>query len=471
MRENIILILADQLRASSLSHASRFGANTPNIDRMAEEGFRFTNSVSVYPICVPARFSMFQGSYPHSRFIPGIEWRISPAERTVAHDVNEAGYQSCYIGKWHLYGGHGVLPGHTARKANRTAVPRAFQGGFTHWRGFDVANAPFDTCYFVDDDPEPKRLNGFQTDGLTDLAIEQIRTLSRGGSPFFLVLSVEPPHFPLDVKQEDLDRVCLREELPDNFLSATRALCLADSRAQEDREALIAYRRRYDALVENFDRNVGRLQQVLRELGLEASTNLILTSDHGQMEGAHSIRNIRKSYPFSESVDVPLIICGPAVPKGSRGNSSDTPVSTLDIVPTICQLAGTRAQESQGRMLSGSSLVPMLSGEKLERDSVYFEYCHDLRASSPFHGTYWRGVRTEEWTYIVRGDAEGSSPWYLFDRKKDPYELDNLIDDQEYRSQAVRLHGLLVEHHRDSGDHFVLSGAYGYRGANEWIGV
>jgi len=183
-RPNILIILSDQLRRDALGIYGDPNISTPNIDRLAEEGVRFQNACSTYPVCVPFRFTLMTGEYAHSRFIPAIEWRMSPAERTLADEFNEAGYHTIYVGKWHLYGGSGHLPKHYPKKANKTPVPRMHRGRWQKWLGFEIANNPFDTDYFEDDDPTPRPLNKYQTDGLFDLTMEYLEKNLKSDKPY-----------------------------------------------------------------------------------------------------------------------------------------------------------------------------------------------------------------------------------------------------------------------------------------------
>ena len=101
---------------------------------------------------------------------------------TLADEFNEAGLETIYVGKWHLYGNHLHMPGYGAQRVNREPVPPLFQGRWKHWRGFELRNKPFDTCYFVDDDPTPHPIDGYQTDGLFDIAMEQMRQQGQRGA-------------------------------------------------------------------------------------------------------------------------------------------------------------------------------------------------------------------------------------------------------------------------------------------------
>ena len=215
-RPNILIILSDQLRRQALGCYGDRDARTPNIDRLAGEGVRFRNSCSTYPICVPFRFTFMTGEYAHTRLVPGIEWAMSPAERTMADEFNEAGYETVWIGKWHLDGGHGRMG--SARQCGLTPVRPTHQGRWQRWFGFELRNDPFDTYYFIDDDPRRTRSTGIRPtavrpgDGL-------LSGEGRDGSkPFCMCISVEPPHDPF-VALDELQRAWeAREiELPGNF--------------------------------------------------------------------------------------------------------------------------------------------------------------------------------------------------------------------------------------------------------------
>lgn len=262
---NLLIIMADQLRRASLPMYGDPNLQTPHLDALARSGVRFTQACSTYPICVPARFTFMTGETAHSRFVPAIEWRMSPAETTMADYFNAAGYHTCYIGKWHLHGGHGLLPGHTVEKTNQTPVPPSHQGRWQKWLAFDVANNPWKTRYFEDDDPQPKPLPGYQTDGLTDLAIDYLQNRPDEGDPFCCVLSVEPPHFPMAAPPELEEKWLGKEiELPENFLCQDAMPAPGAKIGAEDRAAALRHIQLYYAMVENLDQNVGRLLKALR---------------------------------------------------------------------------------------------------------------------------------------------------------------------------------------------------------------
>lgn len=140
VQPNIIVIFPDQLRRDALSCNGDPNVKTPHIDLLAQSGAKFQNACSVHPVCVPARFCLLTGQYPHTRMIPTIGWRMSPSEHTIALDLNEAGYESCYVGKWHLYGGAAKGSIEHRRKIGTTYIPPEYRGGFQRWRGFEFRN-------------------------------------------------------------------------------------------------------------------------------------------------------------------------------------------------------------------------------------------------------------------------------------------------------------------------------------------
>lgn len=464
---NILVIFSDQLRRDALGCYGNLDIETPHIDALARDGVRFNNACATYPICVPFRFTLMTGMYAHSRFVPGIEYRMSPAETTLADGYNAAGYHTVYVGKWHLYGGHAHLPGHPARKANLTPVPREHQGRWQKWLGFEVANQPFDTYYFEDDDPTPRHINGYQTDGLFNLTMDYLRSLDRG-QPFACVLSVEPPHFPLEAPEANLAKWRNREvTLPPNY--RFEDMYPGNGPTVEDitDDELIEQRKTYYAMIENLDANVGQLRRFLHDEGLAENTIIVLMSDHGQMDGAHNLRATRKSEPYEESIGVPLIVVDPRHPQ-RRDVALTPPTCTEDLFPTLLGLVGITPDIS----LPGSNLTPLIQGdsEALPRAGILLEFVHDLRTQPYFyHDRYWRGFRTERYKYTVIGDATtGGQPWQFFDLQQDPYEMHNLIDSPAARDEITRLHGLMRQRMIDTGDHYVLAPAWGMDGLNLW---
>jgi arylsulfatase A-like enzyme len=444
---NVLMIVADQLRRSALSCYGDPNVATPAIDELAASGARFDAASATYPVCVPSRFTLMTGEYAHTRFIPSIEWRMSPAERTLADEFNDAGYDTAYFGKWHLHGGFGVLPGHNVVKASRTPIPRPFQGRWQRFVGFDICNDPFDTYCFVDDDPTPRPIDGYQTDALFDQVIDYVRRPRT--RPFAAVLSVEPPHPLFTAPEPYLERwrgrpVELRENVDLSRTYKTRGPHSQD---------LLDDLRVYYAMVENLDDNVRRLTDALDD-----DTAVVLWSDHGELLGSHGL--LAKQHPYEESVGVPLIVAGPGIPS----TVIDDPVCTEDLFPTLLGLAGLRPRDPK----PGLDLTPRIRDEQLGREGVLLEFVAELRPAMVYHEETWRALRTRDAKYTVLGGARGGDPWQFFDLRADPYEQRNLIGDPAREGEIAHHHRLLRERLAETYDHYVLAPAYGCAGLNEW---
>jgi arylsulfatase A-like enzyme len=449
---NLIVVLCDQLRRQAIGCYGDADAVTPHIDRLASDGVRFVNSCSTYPICVPFRFTMMTGHYAHTRLVPGIEWRMSPAERTLADEFNEAEYETVYIGKWHLDGGHGRMG--SAEQTNLTPVRRPYQGRWQKWLGFELRNGPHDTWYFEDDDPTPKRIDGYQTDGLFDLAMDHLRNGRDKSKPFHLLLSVEPPHPPYEAPT-DLEAAWVDRDiqLPPNFR--------ADS--DETRARLIAQRRTYYAMIENLDSNVERLRRFLIDERLEQNTIVVFLSDHGELLGAHGL--VSKQQPFEESVGMPLIVFDPRQPDRA-GSVIYEPTCTEDLFPTFLGLAGLQPRDQlPGRDLSG---LVAGSQDDLSRPGVLLEFVAELRERQPFYDEVWRGFRSRRFKYTVKGDKNGAQPWQLFDLETDPYEMTNLVDDPAHLDTVAEHHKWLRQRMEETLDPLALAPAFGQSTWNRW---
>lgn len=463
---NLLVVMADQLRRQALGAYGDPNVSTPHIDGLASSGVRFDRACSTYPVCVPFRFSLMTGEYAHSRSVPAIEWRLSPAERTLAHEFNDAGYETIYVGKWHLYGGMGGVlpnkpPGFTSVKANRTPVPREHRGGWQKWLAFEVGGHSFDTCYFEDDDPIPRPITSYQTDGLFDLAMNHLGSGRDATRPFCCVVSVEPPHNPYLAPESYVRRWRDREP----HLRANVETPARQAGAEQQVDELLEDHRGYYAMIENLDDNVGRMVQFLRERNLADDTVIIVLSDHGDLLGSHGILSKYKQYPYEESVGIPLIVHDPRSPS-RHGTALPDAVATEDLYPTLLGLAGL----TPSRPKPGADLAPLVRGELagLDRPGVLLEFVSEYRKAAPFHEQTWRAFCSARYKYVVLGDAAGGEPWLFFDLEMDPYEQVNLIDDPGYKDEITEHHRLLRERMLSTGDHYVLKPAYGFDGLNDW---
>lgn len=467
---NIVVVLVDQMRRDALSCAGDPNVRTPNIDALAARGMRFTAANSTFPACVPFRFSLLTGQYAHSRNVPALGYRLSPAERTLGEAVAAQGYATAYIGKWHLYSAYGVSGGLSLSQTARTPIPASHRRGFAYWRGFELRNDFFDTWVFSDDNPEPEHLEGHQTDALFDKAFQYIEQDRPQDAPFFLMLSVEAPHPPFMATPEHLARVQARgpwqprpntdigaiEFFPPEWYDPTGPAGAIDP--SDPASVARVFERNmqaYTAMIEQIDDQMGLLEACLMRTGLLQDTIVVFLSDHGELAGSH--RQLGKAQPWEESVGVPLIAAGPAI---VQGRTTGIPVGTEDLFPTFLGMAG-----SSDKTLPGLDLAPFLKGaSEPERDSVLLEFVTETRVGRGYYDETWRGIRTRQYKYTVLGDRSGARPWQLFDLLADPFEQNDLVDDPAAYAVAADLHRQLRALLVDSGDDYALAPAFGEPG-------
>jgi len=472
-RPNLIVVLADQLRRHALGSEGDSNLRTPHLDRMAREGVAFTGASSSYPACVPFRFSLLTGEYAHSRNVPALGYRLSPAERTLGEAIGELGYATAYVGKWHLYSAYGVTGGLTLSQANRTPIPRSHRRGFDHWRGFELRNHFYDTWYFADDDPVPQRVEGYQTDGLFALAFRYLERERPPGRPFFLVLSIEAPHPPFMAPAPYVERLARRGPLvlrpnvdpggitffPPEWHEASNPGGRVDPADPESvRRVFTANMQAYYAMIEAIDDAMGRLAEVLRGAGLAESTIVLFLADHGELGGSHGL--LGKGEPYEESIAIPLLAHSAGRDLVAGGRRLDVPVGTEDLFATLCGLAGAPVPPRGPRL----DLAPVIRGTAAPpaRDGVLLEFVAEVRAARGYHDRTWRGIRTRRHKYTVLGDRAGARPWQLFDLAEDPFEQRNLVADPACAGVAHDLHARLAALLDETEDDYALAPAFGH---------
>ena len=441
-RPNLIWIFGDQHRAQALSCNGDPNLATPNIDRMSTEGVNFTSAVSGFPLCCPYRAALLTGRYPHLT-VPGHEYRLDPAQPTVASVFNQAGYHTAYFGKWHLDGFH-----EREGRAALHIIPPDRRGDFDTWVGYENNNSQWDSWVHggSGEDAFQYRLPGYETDALTGLLLDYLHQRANQPAgpendpqPFFAVLSVQPPHDPYVAPAEWMARhtpanVTLRPNVP----NIARVTDLA-------RRELAGYY----AMIENLDWNVGRILQALDETGLRQNTHVIFFSDHGDMHGSHG--QFRKTAPWEEAVRVPFIISGHVPQYVNSVGRYPLPINHVDVAPTSLGLCGLPTPDwMQGADYSGYRLRG--KAQPSQPDSAYLQLVvptgHHHSVDRP-----WRGVVTRDgWKYVV---LEGQ-PLMLFNLNEDPYELANLALNPVYRAERRQLQDRLAAWIHDTGDQFTL---------------
>lgn len=416
--KNIIYILSDEHRGQAMSHAGDPNVKTPNMDRLAREGVSFTSACANCPICTPSRGTIFSGRHAHAGPIQGFFDVYKTSAPSIATHLRGQGYHTAYIGKWHLGQVRDQIPplvrehpGEYLGNCQRT--PERHRAGFQDWFGFENLNQHFASYYYKGSDINPTKVEGYETDGLTNLAIEYISQYERK-EPLFLTLSVTPPHFPL-VAPEEWKR----------FDPAT--LELRPNVRAEDEPEMRECLANYYAMIENLDYNIGRLLKTIRETPGFEDTLVVYFSDHGDLMGSHGLQS-RKEFPCEEAVRIPAIFhdptCIPA--QGTR----DELFSLVDLLATTCGAAGLPVPAySQGRDFS-----PALRGEPFEGpEDVLLEMVANPRWDLSFID--WRAIRTREWKYAYYESGHEE----LFNLARDPYELEDVAASEPAQRAHMRL--------------------------------
>lgn len=404
---HIIYILSDEHSAFATGYMGEPNLRTPQLDRLAREGVAFERAYANTPICTPSRGTIFSGRHAHAGPVQHFFDVYKASAPSTATYLRDAGYHTAYFGKWHM----GVVRDQMspAVRQNPDAYPEInyfrrtpeyHRGGFQDWYAFELNDAHFNLSYYEQRDVNPVQKEGYQTDVLTEMALDYLQAYDRE-EPLFLVLSIEPPHFPLEAPAAFLRFDPETLQTRPNFVDSPGM-----------RQSLAAYY----AMVENLDWNIGRMLQGLSNLPrFERNTLVVYFADHGEFMGSHGVIE-RKEYPHEESVRIPAIFHWPEqIPaQGLRGEL----FSLVDMLPTTLGLVGLPIPRYvQGRDFSVACRGQPFSGPA----QVLLEMSNNPRWSLDFLD--WRAIVTERWkyTYFETGHE------LLFDLQQDPYELENLV--------------------------------------------
>jgi arylsulfatase A-like enzyme len=444
----MIFVFADQLRSQSVGCYGAAAPATPQIDRLAAEGARFTHAISTYPVCSPFRAMLMTGLYPFRNGMVCNDLPLRHGVPSVAQALNDAGYHTAYIGKWHLDG-----------RGREAYIPPDRRLGFRHWMVLECTHNYHKSPYFAGDSEQRRIWDGYDAVAQTRAAQEYIRG-REGGQPFALFLSWGPPHDPYLAPEEYMRRfkpeevelrpnvaeraiadamfTDQRSRLPDIYQPLRRRMRAWLDDVQAVRQSLAGYH----AAIECLDDLIGDLRRTLDERGVLDNTILVFSSDHGDQLGSH--RTFGKDMPFEESISIPFIVRFP--PKVRAGTVTDALLSPVDIMPTLLALAGVPCPRVDGLDLSGAAT----GHDGPRRDAVLLMHltpiCNAWLANAM---DAWRGVRDHRYTYARHDDG---APWLLYDNHADPFQLRNLVADPAHEAIRRRLDARVNDLLRDAGD-------------------
>lgn len=424
---NFVFILVDDLGWADVkcNYPESF-YDTPNIDKLAASGVRFTNAYSANPVCSPSRAAILTGKHPNrvdiTDWIPGNDPKVRPLlgpqdrdnlaleEITIAEKLKEKGYKTGFFGKWHL-GGEGFYP--------------EYQGFDVNIGGHDKGSPPGG---YYSPYNNPKLADGPKGEYLTDrLTTESIKFISENKeNPFFLYLAFYTVHTPIQASKKHIE----------TYLAKRKTLGLDSVPHRKEGDGwtkLVQENADYASMVAAMDENVGRVIETLKEQGLDKNTWIIFTSDNGGLSTLYrknaptSNDGLRagKGWCYEGGIRVPLVIDGPGIKE--RGSISNEPVIGMDYFTTILNLAGIEHEDNDG-----VNLVPLLTeGKALERDELFWHYPH-------YHGSAWKpgsAIRKGDWKYIVYYEDNSEE---LYNLNDDPGETTDLINDLPQKAEELR---------------------------------
>ncbi|MBM4087977.1 MAG: sulfatase [Planctomycetes bacterium] len=452
-RPNVLFLISDDLN-NFLGCYGDSRAKTPNIDKLAARGVRFERAYCTFPLCGPSRNSMLTGLYPNSTGILAnaqIFRQTIPAHASLPQAFRRAGYFAARIGKLYHYNvpnsvgtnGHDD-PASWELELNPAGVDRLEEQPHI----FSLRPGSFGGTLSWYASP---RGDADHTDGLHAADAEWVleRCARRKDRPFFLAVGFFRPHTPYVAPKVPYfgwypaDEMPLVENVKEDQADMPAA-ALGSYKTEQD--ALTDELRRqcvqaYYASISFMDAQVGRVVDALQRLGLADNTIIVFTSDHGYHMGEHGLW--QKMSLFEESARVPLLIVAPGV--GREGAVAQSPVSHLDLYPTLCALAGVAGPANlQGQSLAAMLAEPDTPGRGWALTQVTRGAVVRPRQGDPVDKRFFGyTLRTPRWRFTEWD--EGRQGRELYDHDSDPRELDNLAEKPEHAATVVELAALLHE--------------------------
>jgi arylsulfatase A-like enzyme len=421
-RPNVVVFFTDQQRWDSTGIHDNPLDLTPNFDRAAMEGTHLSRSFTCQPVCGPARSCLQTGLYATTTgcFRNGIP--LPEDSRTLAHYFRDAGYDTGYIGKWHLASG------------DREPVPPKQRGGYDYWfaaNALEFTSDAYDTVMY-DNGDEAVKLPGYRVDALTDAAIRYVD--EHREDPFYLFLSFLEPHHQ-NHRDDYPAPTGYRERYEGRWIPPDLAALGGSAHRQLGG---------YWGMVKRLDEAFGRMLDALSSLGMLEDTIVLFTSDHGCHFKTRNAEYKRSCH--DASTRVPTVLLGPGFRGGGR---IEEPVSLIDLPPTLLDAAGLPVPEE----MQGRSVVPLARGESEGWPEEVFVQISESQVG--------RAVRTRRWKYSVAAiDADGwedsGSDRYteecLYDLLADPYELNNLVGLESHREVAEVMRARLLRRMVEAGE-------------------
>ncbi|EOU1683526.1 arylsulfatase [Clostridium perfringens] len=452
MKPNIVLMMVDQMRGDCLGVNGNEFIETPNLDMMAAEGYNFENAYTAVPSCIASRAAILTGmsqkSHGRVGYEDGVSWNY---ENTIASEFSKAGYHTQCIGKMHVYpernlcGFHNIMLHdgylHFARNKEGKASTQIEQcDDYLKWfrekkgHNVDLIDIGLDCNSWVSR-PWGYEENLHPTNWVVNESIDFLRRRDPS-KPFFLKMSFVRPHSPLDPPKFYFD-MYKDEDLPDALMGDWANKEDEENRGKDincikgiiNKKALKRAKAAYYGSITHIDHQIGRFLIALSEYGELNNTIFLFVSDHGDMMGDHNW--FRKGIPYEGSSRVPFFIYDPGnLLKGKKGKVFDEVLELRDIMPTLLDFAHISIPNS----VEGLSLKDLIE----ERDYTWREYIHGEHSFGEDSNHYIVTKRDKFLWFSQRGEEQ------YFDLEKDPKELTNLINSEEYKERIDYLRKILI---------------------------
>lgn len=459
-RPNILFLMTDQMQGRVLD--PEHPCQTPNLDRLAKRGIRFSHAYTPNAVCSPARASLMTGLLPHNHGVTDVTHCVDPDQSCLRTDkphwaqrLRDVGYETAYFGKWHVersgdmdrFGwsidgtmGSPLFEEHAARIAEKGS-----KGEHVKVRHNNLP--PYyrkSVLYGVTTKPPEERRMGI----VTSMAEEYLREATQAAQPWCCMVSITEPHDPFVPGEEsmamyDVDTIPLAPNVFDDLegrpgiyrkVSGT----WADMTVEEKREAAACYY----ALISEIDAAFGRLVDLLEETGQLEETLIVMTSDHGELLGAHGLYT--KNYSgYEEVYNIPLIMAGPGI---AQSEVSAARVGLHDLAPTLLELMDAERID----VPDSKSFVSVLRDPRAESGSYTVGYAE-------YFGTRYRLTQRVLWDGPWKYCLNGFDFDEMYNLEDDPYEMNNLACAPAYEEQVKHMLTQVWRIVRDTDDHVLYN--------------
>jgi N-acetylglucosamine-6-sulfatase len=437
---NVIFILSDDHRYDAMGFMNKInGLETPSMDRMAKEGAHIKNAFVSTALCSPSRASILTGQYAHKHTVVDNDAPLPKDLVFFPQYLQKSGYQTAFFGKWHM--------------GNTDDMP---QPGVDHWLSFQGQGIYYGSVFNINGKRVPQPQDGYVTDLLADNAIDWLDKRNKN-KPFFVYLSHKGVHaefYPAKRHEGKYANLPIHTP-PSMYLTATDSskhfgIPTAPSTKVNYRDipqwvrkqrhswhgvdymyhGTIPFDQFYHRYLETLlavDDNIGRVIDWVNQNGLAENTMVVYMGDNGFSFGEHGL--IDKRHAYEESMRVPLLVWAPGMVKPR--SVVEQVIMNVDIAPTVLELAGV----NKPTQMQGSSFAPILRGQNIPwRNRVFYEYYWE--SAYPQTPTTF-AVRSDRYKYIYYNGVWDINE--LFDLENDPYEMNNLIRDNNYRKIGLEL--------------------------------